>query len=88
VKDITKKYSNGEITVVWKPAQCIHSGNCFTGLPEVFRPREKPWIIPEGSSTDKIMAQVQHCPSGALSYFLNDDNTDTEKRTAGVIDHS
>ena len=66
------KYSNGEVTIVWKPDVCIHSGNCFRGLPEVFKPREKPWISPEGSTTEKIIEQVKKCPSGALSYFLND----------------
>ncbi len=42
MKDITKKYANGEITVVWKPAICIHSTECFHGLPEVFNPTKDP----------------------------------------------
>ncbi len=68
------KYSNGEVTIVWQPGRCIHSGNCVRGLPEVFKPREKPWITPEDSTTEKIIQQVKKCPSGALSYFLNDVN--------------
>ena len=51
MKDITKKYSNGEVTVVWKPNVCIHSAICFNGLPEVFDPTSRPWIVPEGSTT-------------------------------------
>lgn len=62
------KYSNGEVTIVWQPGRCIHSGNCVRGLPEVFKPREKPWITPEDSTTEKIIQQVKKCPSGALSY--------------------
>jgi len=74
-KDITKKYTNGEITIVWKPNSCIHSTLCWkdeTGLPEVFNPRVKPWIKPEGSHTSKIIEHVKKCPSGALSYYYND----------------
>ena len=71
MRDITKKYSNGEVTVVWKPVLCIHSANCFLGLPEVFKPSQRPWITPEESTTDNIIAQVKLCPSGALSYFMN-----------------
>lgn len=73
-KDLTKTYTNGEITVVWKPAACIHSTICWreaTGLPAVFNPRERPWIRLEGSDTERIVAQVDKCPSGALSYFYN-----------------
>jgi uncharacterized Fe-S cluster protein YjdI len=69
----TFKYSNGEVTIVWQPQLCIHSVNCVSGLPEVFKPREKPWITAEGSTTDKIIAQVKKCPSGALSYFMNEE---------------
>ena len=67
MKDIVKRYDNGDVTVVWKPSLCIHSGICFRGLPEVFDPRVRPWIRPEGSTTEAIVAQVGHCPSGALS---------------------
>ncbi len=67
MKEITKKYSNGEVTVIWKPSMCSHSAVCFRGLPEVFDPRVKPWVNIAGSSTEKIIEQVKRCPSGALS---------------------
>lgn len=79
-KDITKKYTNGEVTIVWKPSLCIHSTNCWnkeTGLSEVFKPREKPWIQPEGVSTEKIIAQIKKCPSGALSFYMNEEKIET-----------
>lgn len=74
MEDITKKYSNSEITIVWKPAMCIHSTLCWkgaAGLREVFNPMEKPWIKPEGADTEKIITQINKCPSGALSYYMN-----------------
>jgi uncharacterized Fe-S cluster protein YjdI len=81
MKDITKKYTNGEITIVWKPGECIHSGICFHGLGEVFDPRKRPWITMEKSETEKIIAQVNKCPSGALSYYRN---AEIEKETLKV----
>jgi len=74
-REIIKKYSNGEVTIVWKPSTCIHSTLCWkgeAGLPEVFNPRVKPWIKPEGASTEKIVEHVKKCPSGALSFFYNE----------------
>jgi len=68
MKEITKRYNNGEITIIWKPDQCIHSAICFKGLGEVFDPRRRPWITPENSTTTKIVDQINKCPSGALSY--------------------
>jgi len=72
----TFKYSNGEMTIVWKPELCIHSAICAKGLPYVFKPREKPWINASGASTEKIIEQVKKCPSGALSYFVNEESKD------------
>ena len=73
MKDITKTYTNGEVTIVWKPSVCIHSAICFNGMGEVFHPRELPWITPEKSTTEKIIDQIKKCPSGALSYYPNAD---------------
>ncbi|MDH4057704.1 MAG: (4Fe-4S)-binding protein [Cyclobacteriaceae bacterium] len=73
MKDITKKYTNGEVTIVWRPSICAHSGICSHGLREVFNPQKRPWITPEGSTTAKIIEQVKKCPSAALTYQRNGD---------------
>lgn len=72
-RDITKKYTNDEVTIVWKPNTCIHSTLCWKGLGEVFNPTKRPWIEMSGASTDAIIEQVKKCPSGALSYYLNNE---------------
>ena len=69
----THKYTNGEVTIVWKPDICQHSGICARGLIEVFNPKVRPWINPQASTTEKIIEQVKKCPSGALSFFMNAD---------------
>ena len=56
--NVIKQYTNGEVTVVWEPAKCIHSTICFRGLPAVFNPRERPWVKPEGADTKQIVEQV------------------------------
>jgi uncharacterized Fe-S cluster protein YjdI len=70
-ENLKKEYTNGEVTVVWQSGKCIHSGNCVRNNPDVFQPREKPWIKIDGSSTEKIIDTVKKCPSGALTYYEN-----------------
>ncbi|MCB0649549.1 MAG: (4Fe-4S)-binding protein [Saprospiraceae bacterium] len=65
--NITKEYSNGEITVVWQSGKCIHSGNCVRNLPEVFKPKEQPWVKVDAADSEAIINAVAKCPSGALS---------------------
>jgi putative redox protein len=72
------KYTNGEITVVWKPEFCQHSTRCFTQLPEVFNPRVRKWVDANGAPSERIIEQVKKCPSGALTFFLNSDNHESE----------
>ncbi|MEI6407928.1 MAG: (4Fe-4S)-binding protein [Bacteroidota bacterium] len=76
-----KKYSNKDITVVWKPDACIHSALCWHGLLGVFDPRKKPWINMDGADTEAIIAQIDKCPSGALSWLRNEEG-------APVIEHT
>lgn len=71
-KKETKEYTNGEVTIVWQADKCIHSANCVNGLPEVFDIKKRPWINPEGATSEQIIAQVQKCPSGALSFYRNE----------------
>jgi uncharacterized Fe-S cluster protein YjdI len=71
MEGIVKSYTNGEITVVWQPDLCTHSAICIKGLRQVFNPRRRPWVNMAAADTRTIMDQVDRCPSGALSYFVN-----------------
>lgn len=75
---MTKEYSNGEITVIWKPEFCSYSGICVRMLPKVYRPSERPWIRVEFATSDELIKQVNCCPTGALSYKINNPN-DTDR---------
>lgn len=73
---MVKRYSNGDITVIWKPDLCSHSGICARGLPDVFSPRRRPWVELAHADSASITAQVDRCPSGALSWVRVDDDTE------------
>ncbi len=66
-----KEYTNGEITIKWQPALCQHAGVCVKTLPNVYDPKASPWISIENASTEELKKQVSNCPSGALSFTLN-----------------
>lgn len=81
----TKEYTNGEITVVWKPEICIHAAICAQGLPKVFDPKSRPWINTAGDSTENITAQIDKCPSGALSYYLNNIGKESQNKKEETV---
>lgn len=85
-KKITKKYTNDEITVVWKPDQCIHSTLCWKNLLPVFNPKKKPWVDMNGADSETIMNQVSKCPSGALSYYKNDEEQNPEVEAERIVE--
>lgn len=62
-----KEYSNKEITILWQPKKCSHSGVCVRTLPMVYNPKERPWLKIENATSEELRAQVKKCPSGALS---------------------
>ena len=66
----TKEYSNGELVIIWQPSKCTHAGVCVRTLPKVYRPRERPWVAIGNATTAELIAQIDRCPSGALSYRI------------------
>ena len=64
--NITKRYSNGEVTVVWRPALCQHSGICARDS-RWSSIQAAPWIELQHADSPTITAQVERCPSGALT---------------------
>ena len=73
--EIIKEYSNGDFTVVWKPGICIHAEICAKTLPQVYNPDVRPWIKAENASVEELKAQIDQCPSGALSYYTQGEGT-------------
>lgn len=73
-----RSYTNGEITVHWKPKECVHAGTCFRELRKVFDPSRRPWIDLSQASTEQIIDIVERCPTDALTYERNTAGTDAE----------
>ena len=65
------QYKNEKITIHWDQSKCIHAGACVKSLPNVYNPKERPWVKIENASSEELTAQIDKCPSGALSYTLN-----------------
>lgn len=82
---LTKKYSKGDVTVVWEASKCIHAGACVRGLPEVFDPKARPWVNMEGADNQAIINQVNQCPSGALSILSADVTTMISNVTSAKV---
>lgn len=72
----TLEYQNGDLTIVWKPGKCIHSGICVKGLPNVFQPKERPWVKADQAGVEELKEQIDRCPSGALSYYMKGENAE------------
>ncbi|MGW9348424.1 Uncharacterized Fe-S cluster protein YjdI [Nocardiopsis flavescens] len=63
-----KAYEGRSITVTFEAGLCRHAAECVHGLPEVFDPARRPWILPDGADADRVAEVVGRCPSGALEY--------------------
>lgn len=74
INRMKKQYSNEDLTIHWHQLKCIHAGVCVRTLPNVYNPKDHPWIKIEKASSEKLKSQIDNCPSGALSYALNNNN--------------
>jgi uncharacterized Fe-S cluster protein YjdI len=73
-----RKYTNGEITVYWKPDSCIHASHCYRELIDVFDPGKRPWVDMYGAGTTEIINTVNLCPTDALSWKWNEESRNND----------
>jgi CDGSH-type Zn-finger protein/uncharacterized Fe-S cluster protein YjdI len=72
MKDKLHEFDAEGIQVTWSKARCIHFAACVQGLPDVFEPGRRPWVMPGNAAADEVAAVVMRCPTGALHYRRSD----------------
>lgn len=68
VPDKRDTHGDGELIIHDNRGICAHAARCTDTLSTVFKLGQEPWIDPSGATTEKIIATIEQCPSGALSY--------------------
>jgi CDGSH-type Zn-finger protein len=77
-------YGGKTITIFDNRSICAHAGFCTDGLKQVFRMQAEPWIEPDGAAVAEIIATIEKCPSGALSYARDGVEAPAQPRPAMV----
>ncbi len=72
-KDKRQDYVGKAIIIHDNRGMCAHAGVCTDRLSSVWRMGVKPWIDPDGAGFEAIIETIEACPSGALSYTINDE---------------
>jgi uncharacterized Fe-S cluster protein YjdI len=63
-----QEYRSATFVVRYDPDICTHAANCVSQLPSVFDVNRKPWVNVDGADAARVEAQVNACPSGALTF--------------------
>ena len=64
-------YVGKQITIHDNRGICAHAGYCTDNLSSVFKMNEEPWIDPDSATAEDIINTIKKCPSGALSYTID-----------------
>lgn len=80
-----KSYPGRGIRVTYEAARCIHAAECVRGLPGVFDPHRRPWILAGEAPADDIANVVLRCPTGALSFERTDGGEPETPPTENVV---
>jgi CDGSH-type Zn-finger protein/truncated hemoglobin YjbI len=81
VPDHRDVYPGQQVTIFDNRGICQHSGFCTDRLSSVFHAGSDPFVSPAGGRADDIIAAIRACPSGALSFAVDD----AEERA--TVDH-
>lgn len=77
----TREYPADGVVVTWEPARCVHAAACVRGLPGVFDPERRPWIVTDDVDGAELAEVIRRCPSGALGYRSTDPAVPDESYT-------
>jgi thiamine pyrophosphate-dependent acetolactate synthase large subunit-like protein/CDGSH-type Zn-finger protein/nitrite reductase/ring-hydroxylating ferredoxin subunit len=81
--DFRENYVGKKITIHDNREVCCHAGFCTGRLPSVWKSGVEPWIDADGDEVDKVIETIKMCPSGALSYSVEDvEHRDQERDPA------
>ena len=69
--DKRDNYAGKKITIHDNRGICAHAGFCTDNLASVFKLQEEPWIDSDGATVEEIINTIRKCPSGALSYTVD-----------------
>lgn len=83
-----REYKTGDLTIHWDPEKCTHACACWTTLPQVFNPKERPWVTATAATPEEIIKAIDLCPSRALTYSLPDGSKVDPALARGFGAHS
>lgn len=79
-----ESYKGKRISIHDNRSICAHAGFCTDNLAAVFRMRQEPWIDADAADVEEIIATIQMCPSGALSYSVEDGENNQQYHQAEI----
>ena len=82
--DKVESYQANRITIHDNRSICAHAGHCTDGLASVFKYKSEPWIDPAAGAVEEIIETIRRCPSGALSYTLDDIRGEDQPREPSI----
>lgn len=71
-----EQYGGQRLTVIYDDTRCIRAEACVRASQAVFDRSRDPWVKPDAVPASMVMAAVEQCPSGALSYRVDGRNTE------------
>ena len=78
-------YKGEKVTILDNRSICAHAGICTDELASVFRLHETPFIEPDGATAEAVIEVIRKCPSGALSYSLDESEPANEKGDCAIF---
>jgi CDGSH-type Zn-finger protein/uncharacterized Fe-S cluster protein YjdI len=84
MKSKVLEYQGEQLLVRYDVARCFHVGECVRGLPAVFDPQRKPWVVVDAADAEELQEVIRRCPSGALTACTVDGETLTAESENSV----